>query len=77
MINPASAMKFMNSKNKFSENHPKFVMFLKKVFGGGVPEGTIIEVTVTKPGGKPVTSNIKVKQSDLEMLQDLRELTGK
>ena len=75
MINPSSAMKFMNSKNKFSENHPKFVAFLRNVFGSGVPEGTIIEVTVTKPGEKPVTSNIKVKQSDLDMLQSLRELT--
>ena len=77
MINPATAMKFMKSKDLFTENHPKFVMFLKKVFGNGVAEGTVIEVTVTQPGQKPVTSNIKVKQSDLEMLQDPRELVGR
>ena len=74
MINPASIMKMMNAKNKFAENHPKFVAFLNTVFANGVVEGTVIEMTVTKPGEVPVTTNMKVKQSDLELLQELREL---
>ena len=77
MINPASVMRLMSAKNKFAENHPKFVAFLSNVFGTGVEEGTIIEITVTKPGAKAVTANIKVKQSDLELLQELKELSGK
>ena len=28
MMNPASIMKLMNAKNKFTENHPKFTAFL-------------------------------------------------
>lgn len=77
MVNPASVMRLMNAKNKFAGNHPKFVAFLSNVFGRGIEEGTIIEITVTKPGESPVTANIKVQQSDLELLQELKELSGK
>lgn len=74
MMNPASIMKMMNAKNVFTSNHPKFAAFLKAVFKGGIEEGTIIEITVQKPGQAAVTSNIKVQQTDLELLQELREL---
>ena len=69
-------MKLMGAKNKFTQNHPKFEAFVKTVFlgGGGIPEGTVIEVTVTKPGEQPVTANLKVQQSDLELIEELRGL---
>ena len=34
MMNPATLMKIMSAKNKFTANHPKFVAFLKAAFGG-------------------------------------------
>lgn len=74
MMNPASLMKIMNAKNVFAGNHPKFVAFLKAVFSGGIQEGTIIEISVTRPGEDTVTSNIKVRQSDLELLRELQEM---
>lgn len=33
-----------------------------------------IEITVTNPGEAPITSNIKVQQSDLELLEELKEM---
>jgi hypothetical protein len=77
MINPMSMMKMMQAKNKFTENHPKFVQFLSAAFSGGIEEGTIIEISVEKPGQNRITSNIKVKQSDLELLAELKNLAGK
>ena len=77
MINPASVMKIMNAKNKFTENHPRFAAFLNAVFYGGIEEDTVIEITVQKPGQRPLTSNLKVKQSDLELLQELKTLASK
>ena len=73
-MNPASIMKIMNAKNKFTENHPKFMAFLHAVFAKVLEEGTIIELKVTKPDQETMTTNIKVRQSDLELLQELREL---
>ncbi len=73
-MNPASIMKIMSAKNRFTENHPKFVAFLSAVFSTGIDEGTIIELKVTKPGQETMTTNIMVQQSDLELLQELKEL---
>lgn len=73
-MNPASIMKIMGAKNRFTENHPKFVAFLRAVFGKGIEEGTVIEIRVTRPGEEMMMSNIRVQQSDLELLQELREL---
>lgn len=73
-MNPADIMKLMSAKNKFTVNHPKFVSFLNAAFSGGFEEGTIVEITVTKPGQNPLTSNIRVQQSDLELLQELKGL---
>ena len=72
MMNPASVMKLMKAKNKFNENHPRFVAFLNMIFSRGITEGTIIEITVTRPGEQPITSNIKVLQSDLELMEELK-----
>lgn len=74
MLNPASIMKLMSAKNKFTNNHPKFAAFLNAVFSSGIGEGTVIEITVTKPGAAPITSNIKVQQSDLDLLEELKQL---
>uniref|UniRef100_UPI004056D445 hypothetical protein n=1 Tax=Acetatifactor sp. TaxID=1872090 RepID=UPI004056D445 len=76
MMNPAILMKLMSAKNKFTQNHPKFEAFVKAVFMGNqpIPEGTVIEISVTKPGEQPITTNLKVQQSDLELVEELKNL---
>ena len=76
-MNPMDLMKIMRAKNQFQANHPKFGAFLKAAFAGGIQEGTILELTVTKPDGEKMTTNIKVKQSDLELLQELQNMARK
>ena len=73
-MNPSAIMKIMNAKNKFVEHHPKFTAFLSAVYSRGIDAGTIIEITVTKPGTEPITSNIRVQESDLELLRGLQNL---
>lgn len=72
-MNPMALMKIMNAKTKFNASHPKFGAFLNAAFAGDIQEGTIIEMKVTKPDGTEMTTNLKIKQSDLELLQELRE----
>lgn len=74
MINPASVIKIMNAKNKFTANHPKFVAFLERVFSLGMTEGTMIEITVTRPGEEPIATNMRVQQSDLELMRELKDI---
>lgn len=74
MINPAIAMKLMSAGNQFKSSHPKFTAFLNTILSTGMPEGTIIEITVTKPDQEPITSNLRVTQQDLELVETLKEL---
>ena len=74
MMNPATIMKIMNAKNKFTSNHPKFVAFLNAVFSREMEEGTIIEITLTRPGEEPMTTNMPIAQSDLDLMNELKEI---
>jgi hypothetical protein len=73
-MNPASIMKIMAARSKFNAAHPKFSSFLTAMSERGVQAGTVIELTVTRPGEDPVTTNLRVTDSDMELIDELREL---
>ena len=77
MMNPAAMMQSAAAFKKFEATHPKFVAFVKTMFGRGITEGTIIELTVTNPGQDPVTTNIRVQQSDLELIKQIQDMAGR
>ena len=74
MINPAQMMQVAGAAKKFEENHPKFIAFIRAMLGRGIVEGTVIELTVTNPGQDPITTNIKVQQSDLDLIAQLQQM---
>lgn len=67
-MNPLTMLKY---KMKLEKNHPKAAEFVKRVLMTGLPEGTVIEMTVTKPGDSPKTANLKITKDDLDMLQEV------
>lgn len=75
MINPGAVMRLMSLKNQFTDRHPKFAAFFRTIVSQGVEEGSIIEITVTKPDGTPVTGNMKVGQEDLALIRELQGLS--
>ncbi|MCR5487395.1 MAG: hypothetical protein K6F35_07665 [Lachnospiraceae bacterium] len=74
-MNPQSMLQLMGMINTFRTSHPKFASFIGMFIRDGIPEGSIIEITVTKPGEDPVTTNMKVTASDEELLQSLKGLS--
>ena len=66
--------KLKSARDRFSNNHPKFSPFIKAVSSDALVEGTIIEINVTTPEGKCYSSNIKLKEDDIEMMQMLQQL---
>lgn len=74
MMNPTAMMKVMSAVNTFKSNHPKFASFIDMLIKNGVTEGTVIEITMTKPGEEPVTANMKVLESDMELFQSLKNM---
>lgn len=71
-MNPLAIMKIKQSMTTFTANHPKFVMFLKNVFSNEIEPGTVIEISVQRPGMEKVTTNMKVQQSDLDLVEGLK-----
>ena len=74
MINPAEMMKITGIMKKFQSNHPKVVAFMQHTFSSSIPIGSVIELTITKPGSDPVTTNFKVLEDDVEMVETLKKM---
>lgn len=73
-FNPMKLIELKNLRDRFTQNHPKFVKFMSDLASSQIEEGTILEVTVKKPDGRTMVSNIKVTASDLEMLQAIKQM---
>ncbi|MBR2259096.1 MAG: hypothetical protein IJ899_17570 [Blautia sp.] len=72
-INPAQIVKLMTAKREFEERHPRIVSFVRHELRPPLEEGTILEVTLTKPGKEPITSNLKIMAEDIELIKSLME----
>ena len=73
-MNPMAVMKLTALWTAFTQRHPKFPAFIKAASQAAMQEGSILEIQVTTPEGKTLTSNLKVTKEDLEMLQMIREM---
>jgi len=74
MINPAEMMRAAGILKKFQSNHPKVVAFMQHELATTIPIGSVIEVTITKPGEAPVTTNFKVLPDDVDMVETLKKM---
>ena len=70
----AMLQKFKSSIDQFRSNHPKFPMFVQAVAQDALVEGTIIEIAVTSPEGKHYSSNIKLKEEDIELMKMIQQM---
>ena len=74
MINPAKLLKLKGAWDTFTKNHPKFPLFLNAVSKSGLPEDSIIEITITNPPGQTFSTNVKITKSDRELFDTLSDM---
>ncbi len=74
MVNPAMIFKIKGMWDEFTANHPKLPRFFQAAFSRSLEEGTVIEMTIQRPDGDTLTSNIKLSASDLALLEQLKQL---
>ena len=74
-MNPAAMFKIMQAKNTFTKNHPKFEAFLKNVMANKIVEGTVIEVSIQRPGEEAITTN-SIQKYHFILLRNLYEKTA-
>lgn len=73
-LNPLQLMKLFGMNKKFQKNHPKVSAFFRTHFAGGLTEGTVLEISVTKPGEETVSTNLRIRKEDLELLEELKKM---
>jgi hypothetical protein len=76
MINPMKIMELRSLWDKFQNAHPKFPMFLKAMSQNGIHEGTIIDITIQEPNGEKIQSNLKITAQDMELFEQLKQLSS-
>lgn len=67
-------MKMKQARDAFARNHPRVMQFLGAAQNRGIPEGTIVDLSVTYPDGTKMSTNLKVNQEDLELLEVLKQI---
>ena len=73
-LNPLQLMKLFGMNKKFQKNHPKVSAFFRTHCAGGLTEGTVLEISVTKPGEETVSTNMRVLKSDLDLIEELKKM---
>lgn len=75
MMNPMMLMQMKGMLDEFKRNHPKVPMFFSAA-AQSIGEGSIIEITVTSPEGKKICTNMKVTESDLRLVEQMKSMSG-
>lgn len=71
-MNIGGMLQFKNAWSTFTGNHPKFPRFLQAA-GSCIGKDSIVEIKVTTAEGKVLETNLKVKDSDIELLKKLTQ----
>lgn len=69
--NASRVIKMKNAWDTFTKNHPRFPLFMDAVNQNGLTEGTIIEIQVKTKDGKNLCTNLKLTESDVELLKEM------
>lgn len=75
-MNPAMLFKIKGAWEKFVQNHPKFPLFLRTASTSGIREGYIIEVKITDTDGKTICTNVKLTESDMELIGMIKDMSS-
>ena len=60
--------------SKFSKSHPKFPQFVKAIQKDGITPDTVIDVKITYPDGKVLDTNLKITESDMALMEELKKM---
>ena len=69
MVKPSDIFKIKSAWETFAANHPKFPAFLQAASQGMLGEGTIVEMSITAPDGRKIATNVKLTESDVELIR--------
>ena len=74
-MNPLQMMQIKNMMDRFERDHSRVKSFFSAA-AQQVDEGSVIEVKLTTSKGKVLCSNIRVNQSDMELMEQAKKMMG-
>ncbi len=72
-FNPLKLLQFKSAWESFAARHPKFAAFMQVIAKGGFSEGTIIDIRITTPEGKELSSNMRITAEDIALINSLKD----
>ena len=75
-INPLKLMQMKQKLNGFRERHPKFYAFIKQMNKDALVPGTVMEIKVTSPDGKEISTSLRLSPEDVEAIQMAAAMRG-
>ncbi|MCR4568133.1 MAG: hypothetical protein K5769_08770 [Pseudobutyrivibrio sp.] len=76
-FNPADLFKVRGAAAKFNANHPKLIPFFNAARDKAMTPGAVIELSITDPSGEKIETNLRVQESDIELINLLMEIGNK
>lgn len=73
-MNPGDMFAMAGMMKQFQADHPKALAFYQNEILSGLPEGTIVEVSIQKPGCEKATSNIRITANDIANFEKLKNM---
>lgn len=75
-INPMKLLWLKGAWEQFRLRHPRLSPFLGAVSQHAMQEGTIWEITAVTPDGRKYSSNLKLTAEDIQLLEELKNLSS-
>ena len=69
-FNPGMMFKIKGAWERFVQN-----MFLRAAAATGIKEGYIIEVKITDTEGKTICTNVKLTDSDMDLIDVIKDMS--
>lgn len=74
-MNPMAVLQLKPAWEQFKSNHPKLSAFARAASRDGfIDEGTLVEINITNSSGQTISSNVRIKQEDLEFFQAAKNI---
>ncbi len=74
-MNPMMLMQIKGMLDTFKRNHPKVPMFFQAA-AQNIGVGSVIEMSVISPDGKKICTNMKVTEDDLQLVEQMKNISG-
>ncbi len=74
-FNPADLFKIKSAGEKFNANHPKLLPFFAASERMIKTPGSVIEISITDPNGEKIETNLRIQESDIELMNMLMSMS--